>query len=224
MRCSKARKLYFKDRDGQLNERDKMLLQEHLSGCESCLEFSTEMDRCLELVSDLPEPEVSDNFEWNLKRKIAKEKTKIFRSKYGVRESQRWGLKFATAAAAMVIIVFTGAWYLLDGGPTVLDGQSDPAESAPSQHLVSVAGGDGELMEFANTGYPAGLAGLRMVSDDLYGYSLEEYNNGSLPRKITQVHRIDYLRKENQLLRDRVLRLKRQNAVLRRLLSEYSKR
>jgi len=222
MRCSKARKLYFRDRDGLLNERDKMLLQDHISGCNSCLEFSTEMDRCLELVSDLPRQEVSDNFEWNLKRKIAQEKTRIFRSRYGMRESQRWGLKFAASAAAMIIIVFAGAWYLLGRGPVGLDGQNNTGDPVSPQRQASLSGGADEgLMEFTNTGYPAGL---RMVSDGLYGYGLDEYNSGNPPLNITQSYRVDYLRKENQLLKDRILRLRRQNATLRRLLSEYSKR
>ena len=113
MRCNKARGLYCKNRDGLLDESGRMKLQEHLDVCESCTGFVTEMDQCLDLLGDLPECCPSDNFEWNLKRRIVHEKARL------VRINERlyfgdwtWGLKFIASAAAVVLIVLSGLAYM----------------------------------------------------------------------------------------------------------------
>lgn len=223
MRCSKARKYYFRDRDELLGEAEKMRLEKHLSECDACLRFKEEMDGCLELLADADEPELPENFEWNVKRRIAQERTKIFRQKYSAGEYRNWGLKFSAAAAVVIVAVLAGAWYYIGGGFSeeaqfgevagsyIESGSSVPNEREEYSRTVG----------FTNTGYPTGL---RMVSDDMYDYGPGHNTYTQIPSNIMEAYRVDYLIKENQLLRDRVMRLKRENVLLKNALYRYSKR
>ena len=114
MRCRTAKDYFCRNRDGTLDEAARMRLQEHLSQCPECAEFCGEMDGCLEMLEDLSEIEVSENFEWNLKRRIAMEKSKAMRSR-GVSDvgGLVWGSKFVAAAAATLVIALAGAWMLV---------------------------------------------------------------------------------------------------------------
>ena len=81
MRCAKAREMYLSHYDGLLDEKERILLQQHLDVCAECAAFAEEMDRCLSLAHGLPDVEPAENFEWNVKRRILEEKARAMRSR-----------------------------------------------------------------------------------------------------------------------------------------------
>lgn len=213
MRCSTAKDYFCRNRDGTLDEAERMRLQEHLNECPECAGFCGEMDGCLEMLGDLREIEVSENFEWNLKRRIAMEKSKAMRSRAGGDVGGLvWGSKFVAATAATLIIALAGAWMLIgNGSDDITAGEKLAREtvrtSAPRQQ-------QGEV-RFTQTGYPAGV---RYVSDDYLGNVAQGESSKQLPFGMASDPRMDYLLRENELLRRKVERLKLENAYMQRLL------
>ena len=212
MRCRTARDYFCRNRDGTLDEAARMRLQEHLNECPECAGFCGEMDGCLEMLGDLGEIEVSENFEWNLKRRIAMEKSKAMRSRVTAEVGGWvWGSKFIAATAATLVIALAGAWMLAgrDAGD-ITDGERLAQETirtnAPGKH--------GEV-RFTQTGYPAGI---QYVSDDYLGDVPLEETSRQLPFSMASDPRMDYLLRENELLRRQVERLRLQNTYMQRLL------
>ncbi len=211
MRCRTARDYFCRNRDGALGEAARMRLQEHLSRCPECAEFCGEMDGCLELLGNLSEIEASENFEWNLKRRIAMEKSRAMRGRATAEDGGLvWGSKFIAATAATLVIVLAGVWMLAgrDSG--------DPAAGerfAQETIRTSASRQQGEV-RFTQTGYPAGI---QYVSDDYLGDVPLEETSRQLPFSMASDPRMDYLLQENELLRRQVERLRLQNAYMQRL-------
>ena len=55
MRCQKAREFCLKNRDGMLDEIEKMMLEKHVNSCPECAAYAKEMNCCLDLLCDMPE-------------------------------------------------------------------------------------------------------------------------------------------------------------------------
>jgi hypothetical protein len=213
MRCRTAKDHFCRNRDGTLDEAARMRLQEHLDKCPECAAFCGEMDGCLEMLEGLGEIEVSENFEWNLKRRIAMEKAQAMRrSATGDVGGFVWGSKFVMAAAATLVIALAGAWMLAgdDAGDLTAGerlAQETVRTTAPRQRTGEV--------RFTQTGYPAGI---QYVSDDYLGDVPVEEGTRQLPFSMASDPRMDYLLRENELLRRQVQQLKLQNAYMQRLL------
>ena len=212
MRCRTAREYFCRHRDGTLDETTRMRLQEHLDKCPDCAEFCGEMDGCLQLLGSLCEIEASENFEWNLKRRIAMEKSRAMRDRAtaGI-GGWIWGSKFIAATAATLVVVLAGTWMLAGRDPGGLTegerlSQETIRTSAPRQQ--------GEV-RFTQTGYPAGI---QYVSDDYLGDVPPDEASRQLPFSMASDPRMDYLLRENELLRRQNERLKLQNAYMQRLL------
>lgn len=212
MKCRTAKDYFCRNRDGTLTESERMRLQEHLNECPECAGFCGEMDGCLEMLGDLCEIEVSENFEWNLKRRIAMEKSKAMRSRAGGDVGGFvWGTKFVAATAATLIIALAGAWMLI--GPD--SGDLAAGEKLAQETIRTSAPRQQGEVRFTQTGYPAGI---QYVSDDYLGNVNSGESSKQLPFSMTSDPRMDYLLRENELLRRQVERLKLENAYMQRLI------
>ena len=123
-----------------------------------------------------------------------------------------WGSKFIAAAAATLVIALGGAWMLAGrDSADIAAGERLAQEAvrtaAPRQH-------QGEV-RFTQTGYPAGI---QYVSDDYLGNVPLDENSRQLPFSMASDPRMDYLLRENELLRRKVERLRMQNVYLQKLL------
>jgi predicted anti-sigma-YlaC factor YlaD len=224
MRCSKARELYFKNCDGLLNEAEKMRLQEHLDCCPACLSMASEMNHCRELLRGLPEVTPSENFEWNLKRRILEEKSKGFRrhtEPFILRPA--WGRRFVAGAAATIVVTLAGTWTVMRVGGSTDQPIGRRAESVSRQanvtQNVSERVGTPVYLPTADY-YPTGL---RLVSSNRAG----ERSMGEaklLPLQSVTETRENSLRRENEYLKRRIADLERENLQLRRLLLQQRSR
>jgi hypothetical protein len=218
MNCRKAQELYCAGRDGLLDEPRRMKLAKHLARCSSCAAFACEMDASLDLVKGLPELAASDGFEWNVKRRILQEKTKLIRRREAVRFGERWwaGRFTAGAVAAAVVVVAVMLFGLEWGRGRVAVVKSVPAEQRGAVTSVTPYGGPGSGAEMTETGmYP----GPRMVSDNLY----RRETGGVVrqgPFQLVSVSREDSLMQQNELLKQRIASLERQIVVLKSMLYE----
>ncbi len=220
MRCKKARRLYFLNHDGMLDESKRMKLEEHINICPECAAFVEEMDRSLGLLSDLAQPEPTENFEWNLKRRILLEKSKMARRIGGNYLNEwQWGVKFIASAAAVSIMVLAGVWYIArDNGPAISDAAGSAGTSSQTTHsrayiptrhlsLVDLAGRNGS-------------AAVRNVSNDIAGTGGSYQSQYIMPLESSEKASLDSLAWENELLRRRMESLTRENLLLRKMLSE----
>ncbi len=224
MRCNKARGLYLRNRDGLLDESGRMKLQEHLNVCGSCAGYVTEMDQCLDLLGDLSECCPSENFEWNLKRRIVQEKARL------VRINERryfgewtWGVKFIASAAAAVLIVLSGVVYLSDAGDrpgrVVQTPAAETRVPGPGTYMPR------DMKDIINVGMtdriPKGLQyppGLKMVSQNPMGYDGRNRYMWNVPYRINTMTSADSLIASNILLMQRLARVERENLMLRQTL------
>lgn len=221
MRCNKAKEYYFLSRDELLGEQERIKLQEHLSRCKECSTFVKEMDASLSLLSELDELSPSEGFEWNVKRRILQEKTKLMRA--AENEQYRFGyfLKFigaSIAAAAIVLVsVYTIMNFDTDSGIKVANRVS------PSSHHQTIS--------FPSNRSSKGLALVsssqptqaRYVSQTIGGYPLEYSSSRAFPLSTVSLSKDDSLLWENAILRKRVLDLEREVIYLRRLIKRMQK-
>jgi hypothetical protein len=171
------------------------------------------MEQCMDLLETLPEMETSEGFEWNLKRRIAMERARAMRRDTATPfVSRGWGVRFLAGAAAALVVFVTGAWLVARGGPGMPGDRPQTAGRA-----ISAAQRGGEI-HYTTTGYPAGI---RYVSDDPLGGVPNGETSQQLPFTMATDPRVDYLLKENELLRRQVQELSRRNSYLQSLLLEY---
>jgi hypothetical protein len=225
MRCSKLRELYLRNRDGLLNEAEKMKLEKHMDACPSCASYAREMDRCLGLLSDLPEMSPSENFEWNLKRAILQEKTRLVRSRSGISFSEwQWGLRFVASAAAVVVLVTAGAWYISERrGRTAAVPAAGGTTSRPH---VRLSPSNYDIINFTSSGYQAARQNANYNLIDYSGAAQPRYYAGSnrlrgtQPTQFAVSSREDSLMKENEFLWRRAEILETEVMILQRLLNQ----
>ncbi|MBU8923438.1 MAG: zf-HC2 domain-containing protein [Bacteroidales bacterium] len=221
MRCRKAKEYILKNRDGLLTEVEKIQLQHHLEICLECARYAQEIEECLGMLSDLPDMEVSESFEWNLKRRIAFEKTRVMRTQAGaVFGDSGWGPRFIAGMAATIVIVLAGAWFFFGdhfGGqnPAV----SENTNLARQNSSTVPVDGQGIDINYTRSGYPAGI---RMVSDDFMGRNPGESYSRQSPFSLESERKLEYLVKENEVLREYVEYYKRENVHLKKLLLQRS--
>ena len=230
MRCAKVRDYFLRNRDGLLNEVEKMKLVEHMDRCDACAEFARGMERCLDLLADLPEIETVDSFEWNLKRAILHEKTKLLRRQSSISFGDwRWGMKFVTSAAAAAVVIIAGTWYLSQkSGDMTFLGGSRPVTNVSSSP-VKLSPRDYGIINFTNSAYPARRTMPYNLVDHTIGSHPVNYTGSSAmrdrqPSGFATDSREESLVKENEFLWKRVENLEREVMVLQRLLSQERSR
>jgi len=219
MNCGKARQFYLAGRDGSLDEARRMKLGEHLARCSSCAAYVREMDASLDLLKGLPELTVSEEFEWNVKRRILQEKTKLIRRQEGVRFGERWwaGRFAAGAAVAAAVVVAVVFLYFESGRERVAVVKSVSVQSPAAVASRVSYGGAGSITDVMETGmYP----GPRMVSDNLFQRDTGGGVMRQAPFRLVSVSREDSLALENELLKQRIANLERQLAILKKMLYE----
>ncbi|MBN2071366.1 MAG: zf-HC2 domain-containing protein [Candidatus Krumholzibacteriota bacterium] len=217
MRCRTAQEYYLASRDNMLDEMEKIKLQHHIEECPECAQYCREMDDCLSILDSVPEMELPESFDWNVKRMIALEKSRVMRERAGsVFTNPAWGRKFVTSAAAVLLIVLAGAWLVIGDGSSDSSGTDQAARI--NEKTVSPARG-GRNINYTSTGYPAGI---RMVSDDFYGNSGGDSYRKQQPFSMESERRIEYLAKENKMLREYIEYYKTENIKLKRIIVEQN--
>lgn len=167
----------------------------------------------MELIGKLPEAEPSEGFEWNLKRRIAMERARALRRDTQVPFASRaWGLRFLAGAVTALVVFTAGAWLIArtDRGAAGID-RRIADRGAPEVR-------QGGEVHYTTTGYPAGI---RYVSDDPLGGVPSGESSRQLPFMMATDPRMDYLARENELLRRQVEELSRRNRYLQSILLEY---
>jgi hypothetical protein len=216
MRCSKARELCFGNCDGLLDEAQKMKLAEHLDECPSCASFVEEIEACREMLKGLPEVTLSENFEWNLKRRILQEKSRLIRTAGGsYLRDVRWGMKFVTSAAAVIVVALIGAWFMF-GEHAVAPEYGDLARKPATVRN----GRDVSIPRLGQNDFAGAdrSPGMRMVSDAAHG--LEPGTGVLEPQAFLPAadSRMDSVLMENEYLKWHIQRIEYENLILKQVL------
>ncbi len=102
MRCKKAKILASTAIDGELSEREKRLLEQHLASCPTCREehasFVTLRETMALWEDEEPSPWLAENFAHKLEKFMAEEKHPVIRK-------SRWALGAATAGLVTALLV-----------------------------------------------------------------------------------------------------------------------
>lgn len=216
MKCRKAQDLFFKSRDGALDEVEGLALTRHLARCPSCALFVKEMEASLETIAGLPEPQVSEGFEWNVKRRILREKSQLMRREGALPFGEKWWMsRFAVGAAAAAAIVVVASIFAVErlGAPRTVVEEAAPLSSRGSAPALPVSSVD----DGSFGGY---TAGPRMVSDNIYTFERGGETARQSPFDIVASSREDALTRENEMLKRRIDNLERQIVWLKGLLDK----
>jgi len=119
MNCHKAKESISLFLDERLGPEQQARLNEHLEQCPDCAGYLEDLRQGLAMLREEGLEQPSENFEWNLKRKIqravAEQEVERRGSRIGAREWRRFA--FSAAAALLVVVVGGGLWMgSLDGG------------------------------------------------------------------------------------------------------------
>jgi hypothetical protein len=114
MRCRHAEKLIFDYIDGTISESDRLRLEEHLGECRTCEAASSALARSLGVLHGLPKAEPSENFNWKLRLRLARERNAWRGSAESESAWQRaWQTRFGLAAlSAFAVVVVAGFVFL----------------------------------------------------------------------------------------------------------------
>ncbi len=220
MKCRKAQDLYFLSRDQALDEAGRMELARHCAHCSSCGLFVKEMEASLDAARSLPEASVSDGFEWNVKRRIMQEKSRLMRrdvdgSPFG---EKGWVSRFALGAAAAVVVI-VGATFAAQrfaaNEPKIREVSRGDRESAA---LIQAPSPEENL--FSDYHMTGSYAGPRMVSDNIFTIERGGESVQQSPFGVVAGSREDSLAQENERLKRRVDRLERQLMIYKGMLDK----
>ncbi len=122
MNCKRAKEQISLFLDERLDPSGQSKLNGHLEGCSDCSAYLDDLKTGLAMLKEEAMESPSDNFEWNLRRKLqvamAQRETVSFDERGARRDLWRFGL---SAAAALLIVVTGGTfWYqsqFSSGGP-----------------------------------------------------------------------------------------------------------
>jgi anti-sigma factor RsiW len=220
MKCRKAHNLYFASRDGTLEESGRMKLARHLSRCPSCALFMKEMDASLDSVKALPELTAPEGFEWNVKRRILQERTKLMRREHvvpfgGRRWLSRFAVGAAAAAAVVVLAALFGVQWLGNRAPSVKEVAQEHRAANTTVPVSSM--GEGTIVDFSA---PGSFTGPRMVSDNVFSVERGGESVRQAPFQFVAGSREDSLARENEILKVRIQSLERQIMLLRSMLDK----
>ena len=216
MRCSKARELFFGNYDRLLNETQRIKLQTHLDRCPECASFVEEMEACLGVLRELPELTPSENFEWNLKRRILQEKSRLMRQP-GVSYllDIRWGMKFAASAAAVIAVALVGAWFLFSDHPATVNQTRLAERTVTARHQRDVSMPRFDRSDPTTADRPVAM---RRVSDGESGAARQNDVFGPQAFQSAARSREDSLFRENEYLKQYIQRIEHENLILKQYL------
>jgi hypothetical protein len=180
-----------------------------------------EMEASLDAAGSLPELSVSDGFEWNVKRRIMQEKSRLMRrdvtsSPFG---ATRWVPRFAVGAAAAAVLVIVAATFVAQrigtNEPRVREVSRD---NRASTALIQTPSADENLFpDYRMTG---SYAGPRMVSDNIFTIERGGESARQSPFDVVAGSREDSLAQQNELLKRRIERLERQLMIYKGMLDK----
>ena len=193
MKCRNARKLVSEFIDGLKSDTIRLELEKHLSGCEECDKYASQLTRCMDLLHRAPRETTSDNFAWKVRLKLNQERNSVRErsASYGTL-IRSWNLRFATTAASAAAVVLVGGLFLLKSAvePATPDRYQSPRvaeETSPtltprtfsSQPEFNITrdttpparsvGQPSDLQRGVSTGPPVALAHRPSVSSWLVG-------------------------------------------------------
>jgi hypothetical protein len=171
MKCRKARKLIDNLLDNALSDSSRAWLETHLRECRSCEKYAAQMQESLDLIHDLPLVEPSENFNWTVRLKLARERHSLQEQLVSHDGWVRtWTVRFVLGSVAAFALVFAGGYLFLEShGPDSYRFASrgkpaSPALQTPDRSLV--AGGSTVSRETPGSLIP-GRFGERFVSQGL---------------------------------------------------------
>ena len=119
MNCRRARKLIFEFVDGLSNEKVQLELELHLGECPECDTLASQLTQSLDLVHRAPQEELDENFNWNVRLAIHKERNAIQERAASQGSLFRdWNFRYAASAVSGFAVILVAGWIAINAGLT----------------------------------------------------------------------------------------------------------
>jgi hypothetical protein len=142
--CRNARKFVFQFIDGIVDDTKRLELEKHLSQCPACDKLASGLTRTMDLLHRAPQEKTSENFVWNLRMRLNRERNAVQeRSQSYGSVLRSWNVRYAaTAIAAFAVVLAAGLLAVNSGLSPVVPSQNMVAGSdtgpADSSHGTAV--------------------------------------------------------------------------------------
>ncbi len=135
MNCRRAKQLIYDYLDGVLGDSDRNILERHLSECRSCETFSAQLGKSLDLLHRAPAETPSEDFNWQVRLRLAKEKNAIGEAMATQRDIfKTWNLRFALSALSTFVVILASGVLLWNSG--LLSRPGTPETFTPRQSVT----------------------------------------------------------------------------------------
>lgn len=130
MKCRNAKKLVFEFLDGLSDEKVRLELEQHLSECGECEKLASQLTRSMDLLHRAPLETPSENFNWQVRLKLNKDRNAIQERAASQGSWLRgWNLRFAASGAAAFAVIVAAGVIAYNAGMNPLEGVA-PAGTA----------------------------------------------------------------------------------------------
>jgi hypothetical protein len=117
MNCRRAKQLIYDYLDGVLGDSERITLERHLCDCRSCETFSAQLGNSLDLLHRAPAENPSEDFNWQVRLRLAREKNAITEAMTAQREIfKTWNLRFALSALSTFVVIIASGVLLWNSG------------------------------------------------------------------------------------------------------------
>lgn len=230
MKCQRFRDWISLDMDGQLAPEHVVALDDHLLSCAECRQYQEDLLVGTRMIR-ATEPELPDNFDWNLQLRLSQAMREAAQNAHPWEEPdasgwRRWlgraGVSAAVGLAAVLAVAIMVPGTLPTGGDNA--GRTDMAAVGNADSRLPVQDADAEYAGLADAsrrpltvdlGTGRGLQ-RRVSSNDLFGDQL-------LPdMSSTAIQRIRHLETENETMKRRLYAKDRQIQLLQAQLDSLA--
>lgn len=139
MKCRNAKKLVFEFIDGLVDDTKRLELEKHIGRCPACEKLASRLTQSMDLLHRAPQEKTSENFEWNLRMRLNRERNTIRERSQSYGSAFRsWNIRYAATAVAAFAVVLAAGLIAVNSGlspvkpsqETVAENPAGPVESS----------------------------------------------------------------------------------------------
>lgn len=183
MKCRRAKGLIYDFIDGDIDDRSRVALEQHLRECKSCEDLSVGLTKSLDLLHQVEPVEPDENFTWKVRLRLARERNALIDPVLSQRSWARsWNRRFAVGALPAFVLVLATTYFVSKSSlfPTPASGPLSRLTQVPQKNEAAQPIVTGETRKRPGVISSSSAVGERFVANNRQGHGDE--NEGVLKK------------------------------------------